>query len=37
MSAKAETDQALQAFLVTARANPTADIVARGVSTEIRA
>jgi hypothetical protein len=35
MSTKAETDKALQAFLVTVRANPTADIVVRGVSTEI--
>ena len=35
MSQKAETDDGLQAFLTTVRANPTMDVVTRGLSTEI--
>jgi hypothetical protein len=37
MSQKAETDEAMQAFLTSVRANPVMDVVTRGVSTEISA
>ena len=35
MSGKAETDSGLQTFLTGVRANPSMDVVTRGVSTEI--